>query len=228
MHTSIKHLSASVATITSTAKTLHCLRHGPSEMTSYMNLHRYGSPHQEPLRDPMIFDAPLTAEGRSQITSLQNQNLIAALEPKPEVVLTSPLTRCLQTAQLAFSNSNSKGNIIKIVAVPLLRERLMLSSEVGRSREVLSAEFPNIDFSLLPPQGDWWFPQVPGNADNIISEPKEVYIERMKELGKYLVEREEVCIAVVAHWGVLNYLTGLDLGLAALQSSKLLIPQTEL
>lgn len=37
-----------------THEVLHLLRHGPTEMAAYMALHKYGSPHQEPLRDPMM------------------------------------------------------------------------------------------------------------------------------------------------------------------------------
>lgn len=36
------------------AQVLHCVRHGATEMTAYLALHKYGSPHQEPLRDPML------------------------------------------------------------------------------------------------------------------------------------------------------------------------------
>lgn len=36
------------------AKTLHVLRHQATEMAAYMGMHRYGSPHTEPLRDPML------------------------------------------------------------------------------------------------------------------------------------------------------------------------------
>lgn len=52
-------------------------------MAAYMSLHRYGSPHQEPLRDPMLFDTRLTREGRAQAAAAAER--VATLDPFPSV-----------------------------------------------------------------------------------------------------------------------------------------------
>jgi broad specificity phosphatase PhoE len=56
-----------------------------------------------------------------------------------QVVLCSPLTRALQTCRVAFGGRQPA---VPVRVHPLLRERLLLSSEVGRRREELEAEFP--------------------------------------------------------------------------------------
>lgn len=201
-------------------KILHILRHGPSEMNAYMNLHRYGSPHQEPLRDPMLFDARLTSEGRHKAEALQIQ--IAALETKPPKIYCSPLTRCLETATLAFKPLNAE-----IIALPLLRERLQLSSEVGRPFEELKADFPDVNFELFMPQSNnepWWYHEnINGinkdSNDGIIQEPESVYLERLDELRQLLADESAECLALVSHWGVLKHLTDRDLDLCELQTS---------
>jgi broad specificity phosphatase PhoE len=60
-------------------------------MAAYMTLHKYGSPHQEPLRDPLLYDTVLSAEGLRQVRALVPA--LASLKPPPELVLSSPLTR---------------------------------------------------------------------------------------------------------------------------------------
>lgn len=64
--------------------------------------------------------------------------------PMPRVVLTSPLTRALQTATGAF-----EGLGIKVEVLPDLRERLTESCDVGRPTDELRHDFPDVDFSAL-------------------------------------------------------------------------------
>lgn len=112
------------------------------------------------------YDARLTKAGRAQAAALAAA--VAALRPSPQLVLVSPLTRCLETATLALTaltSAISGSEQLSIVAEPLLREKVILSSEIGRSAAVLSSEFPNIDFSRLDGQATWWFTN--GGVDNI-------------------------------------------------------------
>ncbi len=135
---------------------------------------QYGSPHQEPCRDPLLYDALLSREGLRRVHELTP--VVAELAPQPEVVLVSPLSRCagsggapqgaragrrglwgavqsvrawvaagsrrcLQTAVVACHGLRRAAGV-RLVAEPLLRERLTLSSEIGREPQELRADFP--------------------------------------------------------------------------------------
>jgi len=55
-----------------------------------------------------------------------------------QLLVVSPLTRALQTATLAFGPQLACPALVE----PLLRERLYLSSDVGRHPQDLAQEFP--------------------------------------------------------------------------------------
>uniref|UniRef100_A0A7S0RNA3 Uncharacterized protein n=1 Tax=Chlamydomonas leiostraca TaxID=1034604 RepID=A0A7S0RNA3_9CHLO len=208
-------------------KVLHVVRHGPSEMSAYMSLHRYGSPHQEPLRDPMLFDARLSAEGARVARALRGA--VAALHPPPEAVLVSPLTRCLQTAQCA--GVGGEGWDVPVQVEPLLRERVTLSSEVGRHPGDLAAEFPQFSFPPDMPAVWWWAGEgganTPAQASgaaggwgapaslrpgaSIEKEPEAEYTARLAALRAVLAARPERVLLLVSHWGVIRALTGREL-----------------
>ncbi|GIL70739.1 hypothetical protein Vretifemale_1454 [Volvox reticuliferus] len=200
--------SRSHGSVITSKKVLHVIRHGATEMAAYMALHKYGSPHQEPLRDPLLYDTVLTREGLRKVQQLAPQ--VASLQPRPEAVLVSPLTRCLQTAtatcQLLLAQHQ-----VPMVAEPLLRERLTLSSEVGRFPSELRVDFPGIRFPANMPN-IWWYTATP-DADprHITREPQGVYEERLAALRQLLAGRPERCLLLVTHWGILQALTGADL-----------------
>lgn len=203
-------------------KVLHLLRHGPTEMAAYMALHKYGSPHQEPLRDPMMYDTVLTKAGAQKAAELAPR--VAALHPRPEVVLVSPLTRCLQTATLACEDLLASGAPVRLEVEPLLRERLVLSSEVGRPPSHLREDFPEVAFPPDMPDV-WWYqpPRRPGepHADPrvVVQEPQGEYLERLGALRRTLAARREGVLLLVSHWGVLNALAGVDLQPAELATA---------
>ncbi|GLC44168.1 hypothetical protein PLESTM_001563100 [Pleodorina starrii] len=184
-------------------------------MAAYMALHKYGSPHQEPLRDPLLYDTVLTREGLRKVQQLAPR--VAALEPRPQLVLTSPLTRCLQTATAACELLLAQQPTMPVVAEPLLRERLTLSSEVGRPPRELQQEYPRVRFPADMPDV-WWYtagagagPDAGADPRVVTREPQGVYDERLAALRLLLAERPEQCLLLVAHWGVLRALTGADL-----------------
>lgn len=71
------------------------------------------------------------------------------LTPAPEVIISSPLTRALTTTLAAFPSHSCPR-----VAHPLARERVWLSSDVGRPVEQLRAEFAGFAFEEM--DGIWW------------------------------------------------------------------------
>ncbi|EFJ50602.1 hypothetical protein VOLCADRAFT_116782 [Volvox carteri f. nagariensis] len=172
-------------------------------MAAYMALHKYGSPHQEPLRDPLMYDTVLTREGLRKVQHIAPR--VAALEPRPEVVLISPLTRCLQTA-VAACELLVEQTRVPLLAEPLLRERVVLSSEIGRPRGELRGDFPGL---LKPSTGMRSAVQPTRRAQP--GPTTQVYEKRLAALRGLLAGRPERCMLLVAHWGVLQALTGAEL-----------------
>ena len=167
----------------------------------------------------MIFDAQLTSQGRALAMAAEMHHLI----PKPEVCLVSPLRRCMETAHLALSTS---GIDCEMIAEPLLRERLMLSSDVGSLKSGLKRDFPSISFpDMEGMEEEWWFAGEGGNnthsCDRIDKEPAEQYEARLQVLRSKLRARRESCILLVSHWGVFNSITGLDLAPAQIATFDL-------
>lgn len=146
-------------------KVVYLIRHGQST---------FNAAYEQTGVDPMLFDAPLSALGVRQVAELGRSLRASAdgsvynddddgggddgsgesgggngrahdrFNPMPQVVLTSPLTRALQTATGAF-----EGLGIKVEVLPDLRERLTESCDVGRPTDELRRDFPNVDFSAL-------------------------------------------------------------------------------
>lgn len=144
-----------------------------------------------------------------------------------EIVLASPLTRTMQTAHNLFCYKQPllPPGAPRIVH-PLLRERLYMSSDVGRKKQDLMKDFPEWQFDYLPNDNrPWWYhhdeqkegpyhewrPMIENRADYACKgEPKEVFYERLKELKTWLFSRPESTLLVIAHWGIIKGLTGLD------------------
>lgn len=53
-----------------------------------------------------------------------------------------------------------------------------------------------------------WYHAGTHDPSHVALEPLETFKWRMHALADWLDEREESCIAAVAHWGVINALTG--------------------
>jgi hypothetical protein len=81
-------------------QTVVFVRHGVAKH----NLHVDGKPPN--LEDPMLFDPPLVFEGKKQALDVGERLRIwwhtTQTGEQIELVVTSPLTRCIQTASLAF------------------------------------------------------------------------------------------------------------------------------
>jgi broad specificity phosphatase PhoE len=111
--------------------------------------------------DPRLVDARLSETGitrtkqdlRDQL--LHQQDLQSMLHDGKgiELILISPLTRCLETytygvepvLKECFDDDNFYDRI-PVLATPLLRERVYTASDTGRPSSILEKEFPNINF----------------------------------------------------------------------------------
>jgi glucosyl-3-phosphoglycerate phosphatase len=118
-------------------------------------------------------------------------------------VLTSPLTRALQTAHGLFDGHPSSP---RIEVAPLLRERVENSCDIGRAPAALAAEFPAVDLSALDEA--WWHREGPPDARGICVEPIPVVQARAAQFKSHLVARPERMLALVGHGTFFYYLTG--------------------
>jgi len=167
---------------------VHLIRHGQSEFNAaFDSIKRV---------DPMIFDPRLTALGRSQAGALADPSRWKRVE----AVFASPLTRAIETAQLAFAGH---GAPLRIEA--LHRERAEHSGDIGRSPVHLKADFPHLDFDHLD---DPWWHHDPARPEAITIESETILIGRVEAFRGWLAARPEREIAVVGHGTFLRHLTG--------------------
>jgi broad specificity phosphatase PhoE len=173
------------------SKTLLCIRHGESTFNAAWRLNPV---------DPLHFDAPLSDLGRSQVA--QARSVLARYHV--EIVLTSPLTRALQTAHGLF---DGHPNAPRIEVAPLLRERLENSCDVGRAPAALALEFPSIDLSRLE-EDAWWHSEGEADERGICVEPIATVEARAAKLKAQVMARPERVVALVGHGTFFRCLTG--------------------
>lgn len=174
--------------MTKRLRTVRFIRHGQSEFNAAFERSR-------PV-DPMIFDPRLTALGRAQAGALADPAHWAGVE----LIVTSPLTRAIETAMLAFD-----GHRAPIRVEALHRERLEHSGDVGRARSALAAEFGALEFGPFP---EIWWKHDPGRPEAMAVESENELRARVAAFRDWLAARPERDIAVVGHGTFLNRLTG--------------------
>mmetsp|Transcript_3662 Transcript_3662/g.4058 ORF Transcript_3662/g.4058 Transcript_3662/m.4058 type:complete len:244 (-) Transcript_3662:89-820(-) len=180
---------------TTKTKTVWFIRHGQAE-------HNLRKPGYHDIPDPV-----LTPLGVSQVKSISVPNHI-------EVIITSPFVRTLQTTMIGLE-SLIKSKPIKIIANPDIQERNAWACDTGSPKDKIAAEFPSVDFSLLP-SNDWYKKE----GDYVATD--EAVEARLGRFLVYLEQRPESAIAVVAHHGVLKVLfDGLDLKNGEVQKRQL-------
>ncbi|NRA16625.1 MAG: histidine phosphatase family protein [Oceanospirillaceae bacterium] len=168
---------------------IYLIRHGQSEFNA---AHMQGRP------DPMIWDAPLTALGCEQARQVRAK--IASLGIQQ--VLTTPLTRAIQTAKLIFDG------LAPITIIPHHRELLTHSCDVGASPAVLRNKFPELSFDGLP---DVWWYQGPENKDGVPVEPHDIFQDRIDVFADLIAAMSVRPLAIVGHGNVFNALAGFEM-----------------
>jgi len=104
-------------------------------MNEHLSAHPWGAPG---FADAHLFDTRLTATGLDQAAELREGLLgaRAALLEHVAVVYASPLSRALETAAIALPPDELLPGVARR-ALPEARERLYLSSDVGRASDEL-------------------------------------------------------------------------------------------
>lgn len=171
-------------------KVVHLIRHAQSTFNQSLEVGRV---------EPKWRDALLSEEGLSQARRLRRE--VASLGV--ELVVTSPLSRAVQTALLAF-----EGLGIPLLVQPLAREWRYTYCDIGRSGAELAARFPGLDFAHL--EESWWY-EGGGGADGFVEEPAEHVGRRIQQLVGWLEARSERHIAVVGHGAFFEKMTGICL-----------------
>ena len=175
------------------AKSILCIRHGEST---------FNAAWRETPVDPLYYDAPLSETGIAQVRRART----SVRDFPVELVITSPLTRALQTTAGLFE---AHPMTPPILVEALLRERVENSCDIGRSANHLAAAFPSFDVAHL---GEvWWHVDGAKDFRGICVEPVPVVEARASVFRTLLLARPERFIAVVGHGTFLSYLTGRSL-----------------
>lgn len=144
--------------------------------------------------DPGHIDARLTEIGHRQAAAARAQMASFA---RPDLVISTPLTRALQTTLAIFG-----GTGVPVEVTGHHREHLESSCDIGRSPADLAAEFPGLTFDHLD---DPWWHSGPVDDRGLPVEPPEVFTGRVQTFAQWLAEHPAATVAVVGH-GTLDLL----------------------
>ena len=159
-------------------KKVYLIRHAQSEANAAIDLDN----------PTFYYDARITDLGKNE--TLKARKLLADIDF--ELLICSPLTRTLQT----FTNIFPKP-IKNTKVLPLVREHLDHSCDVGRQPNILQKEFPHFDFSELNKY--WWNNDVPLDENEINQESIHDLDKRVLRFKEWINIRKEKTIAVVSH-----------------------------
>jgi broad specificity phosphatase PhoE len=109
-----------------------------------------------------------------------------------ELVISSPLTRALQTAVGLFADHPGAPPML---VADLVRERVENSCDVGRAPAHLAADFPTVEVAHLADV--WWHAAGEPDHRGICVEPIETVEARVAAFRAFLRARPERVIAVV-------------------------------
>lgn len=168
-------------------KNIVLIRHGQSTFNAHF---------EQTGVDPGHRDARLTDLGKMQ--AAKARDLLA--ERHFDLVVSSPLTRALQTSQVIF-----KDRKLPFHVNDTHREWLEGIAEVGRPPAELQRDFPHLDFSHL---ADPWWHDEPSSAAAFSPEPHAIFVKRVAAFKAWLMAHPSAHIAVVGHGTFFSALTG--------------------
>ena len=181
-------------------KIIHFQRHGQGYHNLICDIYReWDKPIDFESKDPMlnpamrseILDPPLTHTGIQQCKARRNK----CSQLNPELIIVSPLLRCLQTAKLSFRDHHS-GGAVPWVAHEGCREEL--GQLIGNKRRPLTdikEDYPDIDFSPIQHEEDVLWENYNGEGETLIEQSGRIY----EFLTEFVATRPEKEIAIVCH-----------------------------
>ena len=162
-------------------KNIYFIRHGLAQHNTQFKLHGKSA-----FYNPLYYDTKLIEEGHRQATNLgKTWNEIKNID----LVLTSPLLRCLQTTDNIFKDIN-----VPIIALDIIKEFPQGLQTCNRRSDIdsLKPMFPKIYFSFIEHNEDiLWNPQREETLDELNL--------RIDTFNHFLNGRDEKNIAIVSH-----------------------------
>lgn len=149
-------------------------------------------PGLNPVIRPEFLDPPLTDTGRQQCKDRRTQ--CASLSP--DLVIVSPLLRCIQTAQLSFWHHCRPYRNIPWVSHEGCREELgLLVGNKRKTRSEIMQDYPDIDFSHLEHDEDVLWDTYGDRRETLLEKSDRIY----EFLTEFVMKRPEKEIAIVSH-----------------------------
>jgi len=198
----------------------------PQGVTKVVHFIRHGHGFHNPPLFCDHHDARLTAIGWKQAFQVRSHILQLKTPFFVELVVTSPLSRCLETAAGIFGhetadkdsellkrgrrvslegNGPSHSNLYKSKNLPIVAQELCRECLLGnkcdkrRSRHELEDEFPGVDFSKVDYDQDLL-------GETVTQEWGDKARKRAQSFVKWLMNRNQSHIAVISHCSFLAFL----------------------
>jgi len=182
-------------------KVIHMVRHGEGthNVKGTVNVEHF-------YRDPTNFDARLTEKGQKQCAGLAQYVKSEVPQLVNDIndiaVITSPLTRCIETALRSFPWLADIATI-PFVVEENVRETVNFISDRRRTITELSKEYPRVDFSHCNDDGDmrWnaYRSRVSDESKAMESTELNAVADRARRVFKSLQQRTEHHLIVSSH-----------------------------
>ncbi|ETV87010.1 hypothetical protein, variant [Aphanomyces astaci] len=194
----------------STDKTIHFIRHGESTFNQW-RLRSILTFSWIFVKDPMIIDARLSAQGKLQVAALKKVIQERKLHEIVDVIITSPLTRAIETTLGGFDGCH-----IPIQVSPLCREMLDTACDIGRQPQELAHEFGSAGIDTTSLADYWWLSHptaatmtIPQSAEEVapLRESVADLDARILAFLHLLRDLPQTNIAVVGHSSFIKRLT---------------------
>lgn len=162
----------------------------------YMVRHAQARHNVQPC-DYSITDPPLTALGTQQALRIRD-TVPADQLSKCRQIISSPMRRCMQTMQTAFSRMLEWGSL-NVELLPQLQETGVVNCDVGSSPLQLLEWFPELSSEVAKlPQN--WFVKTDADATD------EALQARAQFVLEYLYKHQDGVLIVCSHNGFLRHL----------------------
>ncbi|CAB9509952.1 Pfam:PGAM [Seminavis robusta] len=185
----------------STLKRIHIVRH--AEGTHNVN---------KEYSDMVNLDARLTEKGKEQCQRLAQKlqdaspsSALGQLLKNTELVVTSPLTRCLQTAMLSFPTLTDDNEKVLFVAHESIRETVNYACDRRRPISELEKHFRDrVDFGEIEQDHDEIWESYVRRSQQLLDKPKEsaelhVVADRARDFFQWAKLRPEREMIVCTH-----------------------------
>ena len=187
-------------------KIIHWIRHAQG----YHNVNRGAD-----AKKPCCIDARLTPKGVNQCRRLAEAirnappgSHLGQVRDKAQVIITSPVTRCVQTALYSLEPVLEKNPNIPILANESIRETVNFNCDRRRPISEIAKDFPMVDFTVACPNDEdaiWeYYEQMLGDDTEYSQEREQaevhVIADRTRAFFEWLArERDEEHIIVCCH-----------------------------